>query len=335
MNKKSIIAIIIVASLILSVVAFLRAKASQVNAGREEINAFLDKTSYKAFPDAGTVSRLTILPLVDFYADDKNLMTEPGVSYLVKADNTTILLDVANDRKKIHPSPLLSNMKALNAKPSDIDMIFITHIHLDHVGGMREGRVGEFSLSQGPVELKAIPVYSPGPLKPSKWNPGPAVQVVSDPIVIAPGIASLGVIPRHLFMFGRTDEQVLAINLKGKGIVLIVGCGHPSAERIIQRAKMLYREPIYAIIGGLHYPVNGGRGNIGPINIQYIVAADRAPWNGINEKDVDQAIDTIRKENIRVISLSPHDSSDWSLERFRKAFPKKYVDLKVGKEIIL
>jgi 7,8-dihydropterin-6-yl-methyl-4-(beta-D-ribofuranosyl)aminobenzene 5'-phosphate synthase len=333
--KKIIIPIAVLLALVLSAVVFLMVKASQVNTGRKEINALLDKTSYRPFANTGTVSRLVILPLVDFYTDDKNLMTEPGVSYLVKADNTTILLDVGDNRKKLHPSALLHNMKSLNVKLSDISMIFFTHLHLDHVGGMKEGRNGEFSLSQGPVELKAIPVYSPGPLKPSKWNPGPVVRLVGDPIVIAPGIASLGVIPRHLFMFGRTDEQVLAVNLKGKGIVLIVGCGHPSAERIIQRAKMLYREPIYAIIGGLHYPVNGGRGNIGPINIQYLVATDRAPWNGINEKDVDRAIEAIRTEKIRVISLSPHDSSDWSLERFRKAFSKEYVNLKVGKEIVL
>ncbi len=335
MKKKVIIPSAVILVLIISAAAFLLVKASQVNAGREEINALLDKTSYPKLANVGTVSRLTVLPLIDFYTDDKNLKTEPGVSYLVKADDTTILLDVGDNRKELHPSALVQNMKALNVKASDIDMMFITHIHLDHVGGMEEMKKGEFSLSRGPVELGAVPVYSPGPLKPSRWNPGPKVRVVSDPIVIAPGIASLGVIPRHLFIAGRTDEQVLAVNLRGKGVVLIIGCGHPTVERIIQRAKMLFNKPIYAIIGGLHFPVKGGRGNIGPINVQYIVGADRAPWNGLNEEDVDHAIKAVQKEKISVISVSPHDSSDWSLDQFKKAFTKEWIDLKVGKEIIL
>ena len=280
-------------------------------------------------------TRVTVLPLIDFYSDDNNLKTEPGVSYLVKADSTTILMDVGDNRKGLHPSALLQNMNALNIKSGDFSMIFISHLHPDHLGGLSEARKGEFSLSQGAVKLGDIPVYSPGPLKPSRWNPGPRVVEVSEPRVIAPGIASLGVIPRHLFLFGKTDEQVLAINLRGKGIVLIVGCGHPSIERIIQRTKMLFNEPIYAIIGGLHFPVKGGRGNIGPINIQYIVGTDRAPWNGLNEQDVERAIKSIQKEKISVISLSPHDSSDWSLEKFKHAFPNSWMDLRVGKGLTL
>ncbi len=84
------------------------------------------------------------------------------------------------------------------------------------------------------------------------------------------------------------------------------------------------REEIKALLDKMTYrPL----GNVGTV--------DRAPWNGLSEKDVDQAIDAIRKENVRVISLSPHDSSDWCLERFRKAFQKGYVEPKVGKEIVL
>lgn len=320
---------------IIPAAAFLLLKESQVNAGRGEINGLLDRTVYPRLADTGTVSRLSILPVIDFYSDSGNLKTESGVSYLIRADNTTILLDVGENRKKLHPSPLLQNMNSMNIKLSDIDTIFITHLHPDHLGGMREMKNGEFSLSQGQVEIDGIPVYAPAPLKPSHWNPGTKVKVVREPVVIAPGIISLGPIPRHLFLMGRTDEQVLAFNLKGKGIVLVIGCGHPTIERIIQRARMLFNEPIYAIIGGLHFPVNGGRGNIGPLNIQYIVGADRAPWNGLNEKDVDIAISAVQKEKVSVISLSPHDSSDWSLEKFRKAFPKEWIDLKAGKEIKL
>jgi len=60
-------------------------------------------------------------------------------------------------------------------------------------------------------------------------------------------------------MMGYTAEQNLAINIKDKGLALIVGCGHQRIERVIERAKQLFDIPIYAIIGGLHFPIKGGR----------------------------------------------------------------------------
>jgi 7,8-dihydropterin-6-yl-methyl-4-(beta-D-ribofuranosyl)aminobenzene 5'-phosphate synthase len=134
---------------------------------------------------------------------------------------------------------------------------------------------------------------------------------------------------------GRTLENSLAVNVAGKGIALIVGCGHQTIERIIDRTRALFDEPIYAIIGGLHYPVYGGRIMIGPVNIQRIVGSDRPPWTGIRESDVDSAIAAIKAVSPKIVALSPHDSSDWCIDRFRQAFGEAYVDLKVGQEIII
>jgi len=58
---------------------------------------------------------------------------------------------------------------------------------------------------------------------------------------------------------GRIDEQALAINVEGKGIVLVVGCGHQTLDKLLTRTAQLFGEPIYGVIGGLHYPVPRGR----------------------------------------------------------------------------
>jgi 7,8-dihydropterin-6-yl-methyl-4-(beta-D-ribofuranosyl)aminobenzene 5'-phosphate synthase len=226
-------------------------------------------------------------------------------------------------------------MKTLGISESNIDMIFFSHPHLDHVGGMKEQKEKTFSLSQGPVSLPNLPVYSPADISASRWNPGPETHVIKDPVVLKEGIVSIGVIPRYLFLMGYTLENSLAINVAGKGIVLIIGCGHQTIERILERTRALFDEPIFAIIGGLHYPVNGGRIMIGPINIQRIVGSDRPPWISIRESDAKNAIAAIKKVSPKIVALSPHDSSDWCIDQFKQTFGDTYVDVKVGKEIVI
>lgn len=308
-------------------------KIRQLNKGKKQADAELAGLKTNRLSSPGTVETLSILPLVDYYTDNADLKTEPGVSYLISADDTNILLDVGFNKKKEHPSPLVHNMKTLGISASDLDMIFFSHLHLDHVGGMTEQKEKTFSLSQGPVSIPNLPVYSPVKISASRWNPGPETQVITAPTVLKDGIVSIGVIPRYLFLMGYTLENSLAINVAGKGIVLIIGCGHQTIERIIDRAQALFDEPIYAIIGGLHYPVNGGRIMIGPFNIQRIVGSDRPPWISIQEADVKSAIAAIKKVSPKIIALSPHDSSDWCIDQFKQAFGDNYVDVKVGQKI--
>ena len=327
-----IVLYIFLAIAILIALIFIK-KVLELKKGKALADAQLAGMKINKLSAPGSIKALSILPLVDYYTDHPNLKTEPGVSYLISADNTNILLDVGFNKKKEHPSPLLHNMKTLGILPSDLDMIFISHPHLDHLGGMTEQREKTFSLSQGPVSLPNLPVYSPVRLSASRWNPIPKPQTITGPTILKEGIISIGIIPRYLFLMGHTLENALAINVAGKGIVLIIGCGHQTIERIIERTQALFDEPIYAIIGGLHYPVNGGRIMIGPINIQRIVGSDRPPWISIQESDVQSAISAIKSVSPKIVALSPHDSSDWCIDQFKQAFGDTYVDVTVGQKI--
>jgi 7,8-dihydropterin-6-yl-methyl-4-(beta-D-ribofuranosyl)aminobenzene 5'-phosphate synthase len=321
--------------LLLAVVLFLAGKIFQLKKGRRQAEAEIAGTQVHQMPSPGAVDQVTLLPLVDFHAADPALKTEPGVSYLIKADDTTILMDCGFNKEKAHPSPLLHNMEKLGISVSDPDMIFFSHLHLDHLGGITEQKTQTFSLSRGPVPLPDIPIYAAAPVTGSRWNPSADARVISDPMELKPGIFSIGTIPRYLFLLGRTLENALAVRVKGKGIVLIVGCGHQTIERVIDRARALFDEPIHGIIGGLHYPVNGGRIMLGPVNIQRIVGSDTPPWQGIREADVKNAIAAIQKISPGIVALSPHDTSDWAIDRFRQAFGAKYVDVKVGQPIVI
>lgn len=321
--------------LLLAAVLFLAGKVFQLKKGKKQAESEIAATQVPKIPFPGAVRQLTILPLVDFHTADPSLKTEPGVSYLIKADDTTILMDCGFNKEKAHPSPLLHNMEKLGISVSGPNMIFFSHLHLDHLGGMTEQKTHTFSLSRGPVSLPDIPIYAPAPVTGSKWNPSADARVISDPVELKPGIFSIGTIPRYLFLLGRTLENALAVHVKGKGIALIVGCGHQTIGRLIDRVRALFDEPIYGIIGGLHYPVNGGRIMLGPVNIQRILGSDTPPWQGIREADIENAITAIQQVCPRIVALSPHDSSDWAIDRFRQAFGSSYVDIKVGQEIVI
>jgi len=321
------------AGLLALILLIMIKKIIELHSGNKKIELLIKNLPDVKLSPMDSVNSLKILPLVDFYTDNDNLETEPGVSYLIRADDTTILLDTVLNRKKKHPSPLLHNMNELGIDVNDLDMIFFSHLHLDHLGGMEEQKNNTFSISHGSVTLPEIPVYSPGELTPSEYNPGPSVTVINGPVKLSKGIASLGTIPRNLFLMGPVWEQSIVINVKGKGLVIIIGCGHPTVERIVERAKAVFDEPIYGIIGGLHFPIPQGRIKIGPLNIQAIVGSDRVPWKGIIEDDVDSAIKAIKEIDPRFISLSPHDSSDQVIQRFKDEFGERYYDLKVGSEL--
>ena len=85
------------------------------------------------------------------------------------------------------------------------------------------------------------------------------VKVVTGPMELAPGVFSIGPIARSLWLMGLTREQALAVNVEGKGIVLIIGCGHQTLERAVARTETLFDAPLYGVIGGLHFPVTGSR----------------------------------------------------------------------------
>jgi 7,8-dihydropterin-6-yl-methyl-4-(beta-D-ribofuranosyl)aminobenzene 5'-phosphate synthase len=319
--------------IIICLTAFVIIKTVDVNKGKTLAEQEYKNTRYNAFKNFGSVKNLSITPLIDYVAVEPGLKTEAGVSYLIRADNTVILLDVGFNQYGTHPSPLLQNMERLGVKIKDIDILFFSHLHPDHVGGLTEMRKQTFSLTRGSLDLPKITAYAPEEMKQSAMTPVGKIVMNQDPFILKPGIGSIGAIPRHLFIMGKVYEQSLAINVQGKGIVLIVGCGHQSIDKILERTRALFQEPIYAIIGGLHYPVHGGRAKLGPVDMQYIVGTDAPPWKGLNEADVFSAIELIKKTNAEIVALSPHDSSDWVLNQFRVHLGKRARDLKVGMEI--
>lgn len=290
-----------------------------------------DQATIQKVKDIGTTKTLEVLPLVDWYTSSDQLIGEAGVSYLIKTDHTSILFDVGSNSTYRDPSPLLHNMKRLGVDIDTIDTIVISHNHGDHVGGRGWNDRGTFSLGNEQTNLGNINVFAPT----SMTYPGLSPILSKNPTKISESVTTIGVITNHFFFLGVTPEQAVAVNVMDKGIVLIVGCGHQTLGKLLERAKALFDEPIYGIIGGLHYPVTTSRLKINGIEAQTYFGTGKSPWERITLQDVKSNINLLKKINPGIVAISAHDSCDVSIEEFRKVFGNNYRDVKVGESIII
>lgn len=279
--------------------------------------------------DIGSTRTLEILPLVDWQTANADLRGEAGVSYLVRTDGSTILFDVGGNLADTDPSPLEANMQRLGVRLADIDTIVISHPHMDHVGGLQRSRAGTFSIGRQQVALDGKRVVVPSAMT----YPGLTPLVAREPVVLAPGVVTTGPITGEL-PIGPVAEQALAVRVQGKGVVLIVGCGHQGLARLLARAAQLFDEPLYGIVGGLHYPVPHGR-LIDPLgrDVQRMATYGAGPGPGAD--DVQREIDLLATRHLQWVSLSPHDSSDEMIALFRGTFGERYHDLRVGEAQVI
>jgi 7,8-dihydropterin-6-yl-methyl-4-(beta-D-ribofuranosyl)aminobenzene 5'-phosphate synthase len=281
-------------------------------------------------PDFGATRSLAVLPLVTWHTASEELKGEAGIAYLVRTDSLTVLFDVGWNVEEEDPSPLLHNMRALGVSLDEIDAIVISHNHLDHVGGMKWQRAKTFSLGNEQIDLGGILAYTPVAMT----YPGLEPVHTPDPTVLGPGIATTGTIRRRLFM-GTVDEQALVINVEGKGLVVIVGCGHQTLPKILERTEAVFDEPVYGLLGGLHYTIPGGRARWLGIDVQRRFASGDGPWRPITEDDVRRELATLQARGPDLVGLDAHDSGDRAIEMFREAFGPAYRDMAVGSWIHL
>ena len=282
--------------------------------------------SLKKVINLGSTKRLEIIPIVEAFSNSNTLKTENAVSYLIKTDSSTILFDLGANWEHNNPAPLSCNMNYLGINLDDIDDIFISHNHYDHNGGVNEGE-RTFLIGNGQPALGDIKVYTPISMNYPSTEP----IFIPEPTKIERAVSTTGVIQSQIF-FGEVEEQSLIVNVEGKGLIIISGCGHQTVKKIIERTDILFNEPIYGIIGGFHLPMTVQE-NITPI-YKYFVTG-KLPWQSLSLDDIQENIRILKDKNIKVISISRHDTSLESINLFKEAFPDEYIELLVGNPIEL
>ncbi|HHE37619.1 MAG TPA: MBL fold metallo-hydrolase [Candidatus Cloacimonetes bacterium] len=163
-----------------------------------------------------------------------DLIADWGFSCFIEFNDRKILFDTGGNGRI-----LLENLINLNIDPEKIDDVVISHPDFDHIGGLSHILdLNQKAVIHNPISFRGIRY-------PNK------VKYYRKPTEIYDNIFTTGELGKR--------EQSLSINTE-KGLVLIVGCGHPGVRRIIE-TLLEFTEiidsfsglgNIYAIIGGLH-----------------------------------------------------------------------------------
>jgi len=191
-------------------------------------------------PDPATsrqhrIDNLTMHIVYDNNPGNKGLTADWGFGCFIRGPEKTILFDTGT-RGEL----LLANMRKMNLDPADIDVIVLSHRHLDHIGGLPAVAAGR----------KHLPVYVPAGM-PSEFTDLAQrleldVIVADEPRSVCPGVTTTGTLGK-----GRIEEHGLCLNT-AEGWMLITGCAHPGVENLAAQARKVTGRPLHFVIGGFH-----------------------------------------------------------------------------------
>ena len=248
---------------------------------------------------------------------------DAGVSYLFKTNLGSMLYDVGFGPTR---PALTHNAAKLGFNLDQVEALTISHLHGDHMGGMSAQRSRQVTVPDELMSTELKPCFLPDRAE----TKGFKAKLVERPQLLTAGIASTGPLARSLFIFGFTEEQALLARVKGKGLVVFTGCGHPTIEIVLEMVGRLSDEPLYAVGGGLHFPVTGGRGNRAGIQFQTIMGTGKPPWQRITDEELSRTITAINRAGPKRVYLSGHDTCDHALDRMTRELNAETEVLKAG-----
>ena len=180
---------------------------------------------------------IILISVYDNYQVNPELITDWGFATIIKTPQELILFDTGGDSKI-----LLSNMKKLGINPSSIKKVVISHIHSDHLGGLKG------FLERNSNVTVFIPNSFPQSIKNMIIQKGAKFAEISVPRKISDFVYTTGEI------YGPPEEQALIIDSK-KGLIIITGCAHPGIVNVVKRAKgLMKKDKVYLVLGGFHHP---------------------------------------------------------------------------------
>jgi 7,8-dihydropterin-6-yl-methyl-4-(beta-D-ribofuranosyl)aminobenzene 5'-phosphate synthase len=221
----------------------------------------------------------------------EGLTTAWGFSCLIRGAEKTILFDTGGDG-----SILLSNMEKLGINPEEIDLVVLSHIHGDHVGGLQS------ILEKNSDIIVYLPASFPKSFKANVERYGAKVVEIKEPLEICQGIYSTGELGTLI------KEQSLVIHTE-RGLIVITGCAHPGIVKIVSKARDLFKKEVLLVMGGFHL-------------------------GGVSEDEIEKIILSVRELGVRYVGPC-HCSGNTARDLFKKEYGNNFVDSGVGRIITM
>lgn len=177
---------------------------------------------------------MTITVVYDNNSGRPELQSAWGFACFIEGLEKTFLFDTGGDGRI-----LLANMEKLGVAPKKVDLVFLSHVHGDHTGGL--GAL----LEQNHDVTVFLPSSFPDRMKAAIVKMGAKVVEVKEPRQVCPNAFSTG----EMGVFIK--EQSLYVQCKG-GVAVITGCAHPGIVNIVSRSRELSQAHPILVLGGFH-----------------------------------------------------------------------------------
>jgi len=237
------------------------------------------------------VKNLSITVSYDNNPYKERLTTAWGFSCVIRGTEKTILFDTGGDG-----SILLTNMEELGINPKEIDLVVLSHIHGDHVGGLPS------FLEKNPEVVVYLPESFPRGFKDGVKEYRAKIVEVQGSLKICQGVYSTGELGTWI------KEQSLLIHTE-KGLIVITGCAHPGIVKIVNKVKDLAEDDVLLVMGGFHL-------------------------GGESKGEIENIVSSFRKLGVSYVGPC-HCSGDAARQLFKEEYGENFINVGVGRVITM
>lgn len=224
--------------------------------------------------------------IYDNYVFKEGTKADWGFSLLIEGLDKSILFDTGTQ-----PEIFVANFREMGLDASQIDELFISHEHGDHLGGL--GAV----LNMNPEIKVVVPETFSNNFFRIPEMTGSVAELVNEPVQVCKGFYTTGVLGKEI------PEQSMVLNTD-KGLVVITGCAHPGIINILEQVKKDFGKEIYMVFGGFHL-MNS------------------------SEEQINEIIDHMQQLGVEKCGAT-HCTGEMQIEWFRRAFNENFVELGTG-----
>lgn len=237
-----------------------------------------------------STTRLTIV--FDNYPFRPELTSLWGFAAVIHTSERTILFDTGSNGRV-----LLKNMAALDINPGTVDLVFLSHPHWDHIGGL------DSFLEINPTATVVVHEgFSKHLIRDLRGLCGELIVAGEEPLALAPGLYSTGM------RSSEPPEQAMVLET-GDSVVVVSGCAHPGMARIIEHATSFLGSKVHWAVGGFH--------------LMYA-----------NMATIEHSIAALQRLGVDYV-LPTHCTGDPAKAAFRRAYGAHYLEGGVGRTTAL